>query len=157
MGGYPSVPIAIIVNFARFSHLAELDMGHSIHQTLLGRSLEELYLDHFFCLDCRIVCRMDCCKIVKIVAFGCLMKMEQTANFKSWHAHLSINLIPQLAGTFKSCNFPWCKHQSPTGGRIPASAFILFLYTEFAESRHQNIFTGCQCAFNDFEQGFYNF
>jgi len=63
--------VAVIFNFACFSCLAQLDMGHSIHQTLPRRSLEEFFLGHFFCLDCCIVCRMACCKIMKIVAIEC--------------------------------------------------------------------------------------
>jgi hypothetical protein len=67
VGGYPPVPVAAIFNPARFSCMVELDMGHSIHQTLPGRSLEEFFLGHFICLVHHIGCWMDCGKIMMIV------------------------------------------------------------------------------------------
>ena len=64
MGGYPPDPVAAIFSAARFSCMAELDVGYSIHQTLPGRSLEEFFLGHFICLGHHIVRWMDGCKIM---------------------------------------------------------------------------------------------
>jgi hypothetical protein len=70
VGRYPPDPVAAIFNPARFSCMVELDMGHSIHQTLPGKSVEEFFLDHFICLDHHIVSWMDGCQIMMAAETG---------------------------------------------------------------------------------------
>jgi len=65
-----------------------------------------------------------------------------------------IDSILQYAGAFKGNHPPAVEHHVFAGSGISASAFILFLYAEFAKTADENVLTGFKSYFDDVEKVF---
>jgi hypothetical protein len=63
-----------------------------------------------------------------------------------------VNLLPQLPTAFKRYNPPRIQNHRIAGRRIPASACLFVLDTEFSEPADQDILTIGQGSLDDFEE-----
>jgi hypothetical protein len=68
----------------------------------------------------------------------------------------AIDPLPKISGTLKRHNLPRSQHHVLTSGRVSASTFMLFVHTEFTETRDKDILTGLHRGLYEFKEGLNN-